>query len=156
MAILYKIADVPAEFEDAGKLFREYAASLSIDLCFQNFDEEKMTLDTQYNKPKGALILAYAEDTAVGCAGLRELDSQTAELKRMYVKKEHRKSGIGVRLLELILAKGIEFGYEKIRLDTLPDMQAAQALYRRFGFYEIPSYTFNPVNGVLYMEKQLI
>ena len=155
MAVYFKIAESRTEFEDAEKLFLEYAKSLNIDLCFQGFDQELKTLDTQYNQPKGALILAYTEDAAVGCVAIRELDNETAELKRMFVKKDHRKSGIAIRLLEMVFTKAMQLGYQRIRLDTLPDMQAAQALYRNYGFYEIPSYRFNPVEGVLYMEKIL-
>jgi len=150
-----QIADNPIFFEDARKLFVEYAQSLGFDLCFQGFDRELDTLAVQYNKPNGALILAYTYEGAVGCVGLRELEPRTAELKRMYVKKNHRKSGIGVSLLEAILAKATELGYERIRLDTLSDMQAAYSLYRKFGFYEIPPYRFNPIEGARYMEKML-
>jgi putative acetyltransferase len=104
-------------------------------------------IDIQYNKPKGALLLAYKEKIAVGCLGIREFNIETAELKRMYVQTEYRGHQIGRKLLEL--------KYNKIRLDTLPSMTQAQNLYRIFGFYEIPSYRFNPINGTVYMEKNL-
>lgn len=107
------------------------------------------------NLPTGALLLAYKDDLPAGCAGIRRIDDETAELKRMYVQDRCRRQGIGVRLLEWSLQKAKELGYEKIRLDTLQSMTAAQALYRSFGFYEIEPYRFNPLEGTIYMERKL-
>ena len=137
-------------------LFQQYADSLSIDLSFQDFTKELKTIDIQYNKPGGSLLLAYNEHIAVGCAGIRELDTDTAELKRMFVRTEYRRYKIGQKLLELSLDIAKVLNYSKIRLDTLPGMTQAQHLYRTSGFYEIPSYRFNPIKGTVYMEKILI
>jgi len=156
MDISYKVASTSLEFEDGKNLFQQYANSLSIDLSFQDFTKELKTIDIQYNKPKGALLLAYKENITVGCAGIRELDIDTAELKRMFVRTEYRRYKIGQKLLELSLDIAKVLNYSKIRLDTLPDMASAQNLYRAFGFYEIPSYRFNPIKGTVYMEKNLV
>jgi len=99
--ILFKIATTNQEFEDGRKLFQQYAESLDLDLGFQDFFNELKTIDQQYNKPKGALLLAYKNSIPVGCVGIREFDKDAAELKRMYVKTEYRKYKIGVKLLEL-------------------------------------------------------
>lgn len=154
--ITYKIATTYPDFEHAKNLFREYAASIGIDLSFQNFDVELQNIDQQYNHPTGALLLVFDNASPVGCAGVRKLDDETAELKRMYVQDDYRGYGIGVKLLEMSLQKARELGYKKIRLDTLQTMKKAQELYRSFGFYEIPSYRFNPLEGAVYMEKILI
>ena len=92
---------------------------------------------------------------AIGCAGIRKMDKEVAELKRMFVQLEYREHKIGSRLLELAIdiAKGLN--YKIIRLDTWPNMTRAQSLYLSFGFYEIPPYRFNPVDGTVYMEKKL-
>jgi GNAT superfamily N-acetyltransferase len=156
MDISYKVASRSPEFEDGKNLFQEYANSLSIDLSFQDFTKELKTIDIQYNKPGGALLLAYKENIAAGCAGIRELDIDTAELKRMFVRTEYRRYKIGQKLLELSLDIAKVLNYSKIRLDTLPGMTQAQNLYRAFGFYEISSYRFNPIKGTVYMEKILI
>ena len=153
--ITYGFATTAADFELGKKMFEEYAQSLGVDLSFQDFSKELSTLDQQYNHPDGALLLAYAETKAIGCAGIRKLDDEVAELKRMYIRGEYRGYGIGVQILEQSLQKAKELGYKKIRLDTLKTMEKAQALYRSFGFYEIPSYRFNPLEGTVYMEKQL-
>ncbi|MEO8412845.1 MAG: GNAT family N-acetyltransferase [Ginsengibacter sp.] len=153
--IEFKIATTSLEFGDAKNLFQLYAASLEIDLSFQNFSDELETIDKQYNKPTGALLLAYINETAVACAGIRQLDVETAELKRMYVQPAYRQHRLGRKLLERIVAIARERHYKRIRLDTLPTMTRAQNLYRSFGFYEVPSYRFNPVSGAVFMEKKL-
>jgi ribosomal protein S18 acetylase RimI-like enzyme len=154
--VLFKTATTSKEFENGKSLFQQYASSLNIDLGFQDFSNELKLIDKQYNKPKGALLLAYKNDIAIGCAGIRELDNNTAELKRMYVQPTFRKYKIGARLLTLAIEIAKELNYKSIRLDTLPTMTKAQELYRSFGFYEIPSYRFNPVSGTVFMEKQLM
>lgn len=143
------------EFKLAKSLFQQYANSLNFNLCFQNFENELNQLSIQYNKPTGALIVAYQNETAIGCVGVRYLEKEVAELKRMFVLPEFRKLKIGHRLLEEAMksAKGLE--YKKIRLDTLQDMVAARALYQQNGFYEITPYRHNPIPGAIYMEKEL-
>ena len=154
--IRFKIASTNQEFEDGRNLFQQYAELLDIDLGFQDFPNELKTIDKQYNKPKGALLLAYKKNIPVGCVGIREFDNDAAELKRMYVQTEYRKYKIGMKLLERIIEIAKDLNYKSIRLDTLPTMTRAQNLYRSFGFSEIPSYRFNPVSGTVFMEKKLI
>ncbi len=153
--ISFKVANTKEEFEFAKDLFQQYESSLNIDLSFQNFATELATMDIQYNQPRGALLLAYNNKLAIGCVAIRELDIETAELKRMFVQPEYRNHKVGKRLLELIIDIAKEFNYNKIRLDTLPGMIQAQSMYRAFGFYEIPSYRFNPFKGTVYMEKRI-
>lgn len=156
MKIDYVIASLNTEFEDGRKLFQHYANSLKVDLAFQDFTKELKMIDMQYNKPSGALLLAYHGANAIGCAAVRESDKDTAELKRMFVLPEYRKQHIGKTLLQMIVDHAKKLQYVKIRLDTLPDMHAAQELYKANGFYEIPSYRYNPIRGTVYMEKKLI
>jgi len=155
MDISYKIANTSQEFEDGKNLFQQYANSLNIDLSFQDFAYELKTIEKQYGKPGGALLLAYKEKIAIGCVGIKKLDKETAELKRMFVRTEYRKNRIGRKLLELSIDIAKELNYRKIRLDTLLSMTQAQNLYRIFGFYDIPSYRFNPIKGAIYMEKKI-
>jgi putative acetyltransferase len=152
---MFITANSQDEFQLAKSLFQQYANSLSFNLCFQDFENELNQLSIQYNKPTGALILAYQNETAIGCVGVRYLDKEVAELKRMFVLPEFRKLKIGHRLLEEALKSAKELGYNKIRLDTLQDMVAARALYQKNGFYEITSYRHNPIAGAIYMEKVL-
>ena len=153
--IIYKTAITEKDFDTGKQLFREYSDSLRVDLSFQDFEKELSTIQTQYNAPNGCLFLVFDGDQAIGCAGVRKLDGETAELKRMYVKDGYRGLKIGVHLLERCIEKSGELGYKKMRLDTLASMTRAQELYRSFGFYEISSYRFNPLEGTVYMEKVL-
>jgi putative acetyltransferase len=150
------IANTEQDFETAKILFQEYAASLSVDLSFQDFEKELKTLQVQYHSPKGCLVIVYFEEKAIGCAAVRELETDIAELKRMYLKPEYRRHKVGEQLLSFMLKKTKALGYKKIRLDTLPEMKAAKHLYQRFGFVEIERYRFNPVKGTVYMEKTLL
>ncbi|HKW54879.1 MAG TPA: GNAT family N-acetyltransferase [Stellaceae bacterium] len=146
-----------ADIAEAAALFRDYAAALDVDLCFQGFDEELATLPGKYGPPRGELLLARGADGApLGCVALRPLDApQLCEMKRLYVRDAARGHGAGRALVAAIIAAAEARGYAEMRLDSLPSMTAALALYRRFGFAEIPAYCFNPVPGTVYLALSL-
>jgi putative acetyltransferase len=139
----------------ARQLFEEYAASLDISLCFQGFDEELSSLPGAYAPPRGRLLLACRDDESTGCVALRPLEPDTCEMKRLYVRPAYRSGGAGRLLAERIIREAATAGYRRMRLDTLPTMEAALALYRRLGFREIAPYTANPVKGAVFLELQL-
>jgi ribosomal protein S18 acetylase RimI-like enzyme len=140
---------------DAESLFLEYASSLTFDLSFQHFEEEMRTFPLQYSSPTGCLLLAYEGEKAVGCVGLRKLDERVCEMKRLYVRPEFQGHGIGRALALRIIEEGRRLGYACMRLDTVPSMHAAIAMYRKLGFKQIPQYRDNPVPGALFFELQL-
>ena len=143
------------QLNDAVNLFNEYANSLNISLDFQNFTEELNIINSMYGSPTGCLLLVYEQEEAVACAAYRKIGDGICELKRMYIKPNYRRKGIGQKLVDLLCEKAKQNGYYLMRLDTLDSMLPALHLYRSNGFKDIAAYYHNPNDGVVYMEKQL-
>jgi ribosomal protein S18 acetylase RimI-like enzyme len=166
MAIRIEPAQYPRDANTIHNLFCEYAASLGIDLTFQQFQYELDSLPGKYAESEGgALLVAWTDEpvdtkhdqnnapagTAVGCIALRRNSDTWSEMKRLYVLRDARGTRLGARLVEAIIARAKDLGYHGIRLDTLANMTAAQQLYRKCGFVEIEPYYETPVEGTIFM-----
>ena len=139
----------PAEADDLETVrgfLREYADGLGVDLSFQDFDSELAD-------PLGFYELVLVADD--GCVALRRIDELASEMKRLYVRPAGRGSGLGRLLAEAMIAEARERGYKRMLLDTLPEMAAAQAVYRSLGFREAEPYRHNPVLGAAFLELEL-
>ncbi len=151
--------DAPGELEAVRGLFREYAASLQVDLCFQDFESELAALPGEYAEPRGVLLLARNGQDLLGCCALRPLDNadyvNACEMKRLYVRPAHRSEGIGRRLVEAVLDSARLADYDCVLLDTLDDMESARELYKDLGFEEIAPYYHNPIEGSHYLKVNL-
>lgn len=150
-----KQAESKEELLQVRTLFEEYAAGLDIDLCFQGFDEEVAGLPGDYSLPRGRLLLASWGNALAGCVALRPLEAGACEMKRLYVRPEFRKFGVGRHLAERIIQEAVHSGYKLMRLDSLPSMVAARTLYQRLGFHDIAPYRANPVKGAVFLELAL-
>jgi len=149
-------AQSPEDIEHARELFREYAAWLEIDLCFQNFEKELAELPGEYAPPNGRLFLAGRDTGIAGCVALRKIGEGICEIKRLFVRPEFRGQGLGRQLAEAMIQEARQLGYARMRLDTLPPkMNDAIGLYQSLGFVEIEPYYNNPVPGAKFMELSL-
>lgn len=148
--------------QEVGVLFREYTDMLVKGdpafqdyLTVQNYDDELAHLEKKYGSPHGRLYLAYYHGELAGCIALRHLNGEDCEMKRLYVRPAFRGKHIGETLVETLLREAKAMGYTHMLLDTLPFLQSALKLYRRFGFYEIDSYNDSPLDTSIYMRADL-
>ena len=128
--------------------FREY-------LSIQNYDDEITHLEHKYGRPDGRLYLAYCGGEIAGCVGLKRLDGDSCELKRLYVRPAFRGQHLGRLLAEKIIGEAKRIGYRAMYLDTLPFLQTAAAMYRKLGFCEIPCYNDSPMDDSIFMKLEL-
>lgn len=143
------------DYREARALLREYEVDIEVDLCFQGFEEELGTLERVYGPPGGRFYLLRQGERTAGCVALRDLGGGVCEMKRLFLRPGFRGEGLGRMCAEQIVEAARELGYRTMRLDTLPSMDAAIALYRSMGFTEIAGYTENPCEGALFMELRL-
>ena len=155
MLSIVQITENGTALDAAIQLFKDYAAELNADLCFQNFDTELTDPLKKYGMPNGALFLGYYLQEPVACIALQPLPDGSCEMKRLYVQPLYRKHKIAEALVQQLLITAKVIGYQKMKLDTLDRLQPAIHLYKKLGFKETTAYYVNPLSEVLYMEKYL-
>jgi GNAT superfamily N-acetyltransferase len=148
-------ARTKTELISLAALLRAYAGALNIDRGPQGFEHELAALPGPYAPPGGELLLAKRGDHVLGCIGLKPLAPGTAEIKRLFVREQARGLGVGKALIEAIIRTARELGYAEIKLDTLPQMQSAIALYQAAGFMPIAPYGSHAYPGLVCFGKSL-
>ena len=128
----------PDEIDAVRELFCEYAAWVG--------NPSLAELPGQYV----LVLIAFHAEQLAGCAALREIGDGIGEMKRLYVRPAFQGSGLGRSLVERVIAEARAAGYQALRLDTLPMMERAIALYRSLGFHEIPPYGDNPPEAICF------
>ncbi|MDD3223626.1 MAG: GNAT family N-acetyltransferase [Clostridium sp.] len=148
--------------EEIKKLFLEYTEMLVKNdpnfakyLKVQNYDSELEHLEYKYGLPDGRLYIVKVENETAGCIGLRKIDSENCEMKRLYVRPEFRGHNIANKLVKMIIDDAKKIGYKSMLLDTLPFLEGAIHLYKKFGFYKIESYNNSPMDTSIYMKLDL-
>lgn len=151
--------DTPELIGATRLIFREYANSLNVDLCFQGFEAELATLPGEYAAPGGQLLLALVDDEVAGCGAFRPLPdvdfANACEMKRLYVRPAFRRFGLGRLVAQRLLDDARRAGYSTMLLDTLDEMESARELYATLGFGDIPPYYYNPIPGAHYLKADL-
>jgi N-acetylglutamate synthase-like GNAT family acetyltransferase len=152
------------DLETVRRLLQDYRAWLfdhsdrsasALPVGLQRIDSEIAGLPGVYGPPHGEIILAFREGQLVACGALRELEPKVGEIKRVYVRADHRGPGFGPRLTQAVLDRARELGFERVRVDTLPTMSAAIQFYQEMGFKPVPAYWPHPVPGALFFEYKM-
>ena len=150
-----EVAQSADQIDEVRRLFEEYWASFGFTPCFQNFSDELANLPGDYVPPRGVLALATIDGRTAGCAALRAFDSERAEMKRLYTRPDFRGRGLGLALLEWVVARARAAGYREIVADTMPVMTRALEMYDRFGFQRCEPYSEHPTPGAIYLRLRL-
>lgn len=102
--------------------------------------EQDIQAIDKFLPPTGRIILALVQKTVCGIGCLKSINTEIGEIKRMYVAPTYRKNGAGRAILDRLVEEAKKIGYQKLRLDSPKFMEAAHALYRSYGFKDIPAY----------------
>jgi ribosomal protein S18 acetylase RimI-like enzyme len=136
-------------------MVREYVEWIGLDLSFQEIEAEVAGLPGDYAPPRGVLLVAADGERHLGMIALRPFDGAIGEMKRLFVRPEARGRGLAGRLITRLCADAKSLGYVEVRLDTLPMMGDAQAIYQRYGFVDIEPYYETPIAGTRFMARKL-
>lgn len=155
MTITLRRARLPDDEAAVLAIWREYIASVTVSLAFQDNETDFANLSAHYGPPAGAVILAERQGSVVGCVAMRPLSQAVCEMKRLYVRTEGRGHDLGRQLIASICAEARRAGYAEMRLDVLPEFVRARALYENAGFQLAEPHTFNPVPGTAFLGLRL-
>jgi ribosomal protein S18 acetylase RimI-like enzyme len=137
------------------EMLREYVRWIGLDLAFQEIDAELDGLPGEYAPPRGAMFVAVEGERYLAMIALRPIDETAGEMKRLYVRPEAHGRGLARRLIARLCDEARRLNYSELRLDTLPKMGEAQALYESYGFVDIEPYYETPIAGTRFMSRKI-
>jgi putative acetyltransferase len=148
-------ARFPQDADGLIAIWREYIAFPLVDLSFQDNESEFATVPGKYAPPEGCVLLAWAGGRIVGCIAMRRIDAQLCEMKRLYVRPESKGEGLGRKLAERLIIEARAAGYSEMRLDVLPEFEAAGHIYASLGFMPAEAVSHNPIQGTAFLGLML-
>lgn len=146
----------PALLAAARTLMAEYGAMPHIDGRWNTVDADIAALPHPYVAPLGVVLVAMDGDAPLACGALSALEPPAvAEIKRVYVRPEGRGRGVGEAMTRALMDVAKASGYSHVRLDTAPELKAAQALYLRLGFTHCAPYHEGNGREYVFFERAL-
>jgi len=122
-------------------------------------DGEAHFFYAQFNKINKIMhvVLAYENKIPLGCGAIKEYDTNTMEVKRMYTSPESRKKGIATKILTELEKWVFELSYGRCILETGKRQPEAIGLYKKSGYTQIPNYgQYSGVENSVCFEKEII
>ncbi|MBK9734682.1 MAG: GNAT family N-acetyltransferase [Saprospiraceae bacterium] len=136
--------------------FKILVALLDKHLSISDGDEHAFY--DQYNKVDGIkqVVVYYEGQKAVGCGAFKPFDSNSVEIKRMFVRTEYRGRGIASDILSHLEGWASDLGYKETVLETGKKQPEAINLYQKMGYKIIPNYgQYVDVENSVCMSKQI-
>jgi putative acetyltransferase len=136
-------------------IWREYIASPSVSLDYQDYEAEFADLPGKYAPPGGRLLLGEVAGRIEGSIALPEVSDTVCEMKRLYVRPGARGHGLGAELVRRLIAEARKAGHAEMRLDVLAEFEAARRPYAELGFVPADPVSINPIPGASFLGLRL-
>ena len=100
-------------------------------------DEDLRDVASSYAPPGGCFLLAEVLGEIVATAGIRRLSRADCELRRLYVRADHRRQGLATSLVARLIPFVKQQGYRRLLLEIRPEMESDSHIYPRYGFRKV-------------------
>ncbi len=144
----------PADTDASGELQRAFFAEIVSRYPGWDPDLSPSADPSELGPPTGAWVVAYVDGRPVGCGGLKAVDTETAEIRRVFLDESARGRGLAGKLMQELEMHARRLGYERVRLTTGNRQPEALGLFRASGYLEIPAFNRDPF-AHHWMEKNL-
>lgn len=148
----FEMRDGHEYIDEMKLLFVEYVKSLGVTADVKEFEG----LEKKYKGEGEAMYIAFVDSKPAGCVAIRRVDASTAEMKRLYVRPDFRRTGLGMSMAKIVVEEAKENGYKQLLLDSLPSMESAKQLYNVLGFRSTDAETKRPIRTVVHLTLPLV